>query len=195
MLAIGSCTARRRFQVADGGFRTKVDRAASSPPAVGKFTFEIVGDANEIFVEAAECKGLLPPQREIAAHEPLDLPPLRRCELSRRPRRIRNIVIPRLQDAAGHQPVAIAMRIHVRGHQVGTGHDVVIENRARCRCRLRAILDSSPLESTVREAEATGSAHLRSSHEAWRRPAAYARAFDQAPGSRWHSARAAARRR
>ncbi len=129
MLTKGSRAAGRSFQVTDGRIRTKLDLAASGPPTVREFTFEMVGDANEIFVEAAKFKGVTPSQREVATHETLDLPTLRGGELLSGQRSIPHIVIPRLQDTACYQPVPIAMRRHVRRQQIGERHDIVIQEQ------------------------------------------------------------------
>ena len=165
MLAEGSRAARRRLQVPDRRVRAKLDPAPSRPPAVRELALEIVGDANEILVESAELRGhrflrteKLPPMNPSISRLSVEANRFAAHDASG------DIVIPGLQDAAGHQPVSVAMRTHMRGHQIGERHDVVVQKEHDVFARLRASPDSSPPESTAPEAEASGPAPLRSFH-------------------------------
>jgi len=65
----------------DRRLRHETDRVPGRTPAIRELALELVGHADKIFVEATELEGLTPAQREISAHESLDLTTLSRGEL------------------------------------------------------------------------------------------------------------------
>ena len=87
----------------------------------------MVGHTDEIFIEPAELERGALLHGEIAAHELLNFPTLGRGKLLRRPRHIGVIVIPRLQNAAGHQPRPGAMALPMGAHELLERNDVVVQ--------------------------------------------------------------------